>query len=502
MNVKNIEEKIKNIKIKKEWKIAFFSAIIIGLIAHSYIFLNNFPNHDGLYNIYDDQDCSYLGRIFLQWACLPSSYYTLPSVIGVLSITYISITSVILVELFQVKKKINIILISGILILFPTVASSFSYLFTMDGYMLALLLASASVLFTYKYKYGWLLGAIALCLSIGIYQAYLSFAIVLCMIKILFSFINKENEVYKKIIKDIFMLCLGFILYYICLQIILKVQNIELSDYQGANSLGSLNLSNILAGIVHTYKSFFAFFIKAPIFRNNMIIIVLNLIIFGFIIGIYIKEYIKNKLYKNIKITGLIILIVLAMPIAFYIIRVISSDTIYHWLMVYTWCLPYIALVVMFEKFSTIQTIRWIATMCIIFMLFNFYVLSNILYFNVEQKFEKTYSLGIRLVDRIEQCDEYYTGMHVAFIGEISDDYYPPTSLTSEYTITGTEGNFIYFDPYHYESFFRNYFNFTITSATEQEKIELQNTDEFINMKQWPNKDSVKVINNILVVKY
>ena len=75
-------DKIK-IKIKKEWKIAFLATIIIGLITHMFIMVNNLPNHDGLVNIVGNQEHIELGRWFLKFACLFSSYFTIPWIIGI-----------------------------------------------------------------------------------------------------------------------------------------------------------------------------------------------------------------------------------------------------------------------------------------------------------------------------------------------------------------------------------------------------------------------------------
>ena len=43
-------------RVKKEWKIAFLSTFIIGLLVHIYKFTNNLPNHDSLFNYYSSQN--------------------------------------------------------------------------------------------------------------------------------------------------------------------------------------------------------------------------------------------------------------------------------------------------------------------------------------------------------------------------------------------------------------------------------------------------------------
>ena len=210
--------------IKKEWKIAFVSTIIIGLIAHLFVMVNIIPNHDGIFNIYANQNCINLGRFFLQYACGLTSYYTLPWIIGIFSLVTIAITSIMIIELFNIRRKLNIILISGFLVTYPTVASTFAYVYTMDGYMLSLMFATLSVVLAYKYKYGFIIGSIFICISLGIYQAYVSVAILLCILKIMISIIDKhpKKEILIEIAKDLIMLLIGFISYYIILKIMLN----------------------------------------------------------------------------------------------------------------------------------------------------------------------------------------------------------------------------------------------------------------------------------------
>ena len=78
---------------------------------------------------------------------------------------------VLILELGDVSFLCAIVLISGMLVTLPAVASTFAYVFTMDGYMLAVLLSVASVLCVKKSRYGFLPGAVCLAFSQGTYQA-------------------------------------------------------------------------------------------------------------------------------------------------------------------------------------------------------------------------------------------------------------------------------------------------------------------------------------------
>lgn len=149
----------KTMLIKREWKTAVLATWIIGLFAHAYRFFNFLMTWDSLYNIYGAGDTYGLGRWFLPWAGLLSSTFDMPWVNGALSLFFISAAVVLLVELFEMKNGFLISLCAGVIVTFPTVMSTFAYMYTADCYMLAFLMAVAAVFVTCRVKkYGMFLG--------------------------------------------------------------------------------------------------------------------------------------------------------------------------------------------------------------------------------------------------------------------------------------------------------------------------------------------------------
>ena len=249
-------------KIKNTWKIAFVSAFVIGLLIHLPVMLSDIPNHDGLSSMYFDQNMITSGRWFLTVACGFSSYFTIPWVIGLIGMVWLSLASVVLTETMELEDPLTIIGVSGLLVSFPALASTFAYVFTMDGYMMALFLAVLSVLFTKKYKKGWILGGVCLAFSMGIYQAYLPFAILLCVYVILLFFME-EHGVKEKVqytLRYLGMGIAGAVLYYVILQILLKLQGKVLDTYQGINSMeqggSGQGLLTTLKGMYYDFLAF------------------------------------------------------------------------------------------------------------------------------------------------------------------------------------------------------------------------------------------------------
>lgn len=111
-------------KVKNTWKIAFFSAFFLGLLVHMYQFTNYSPNHDGLYNFYGSQNMIGSGRWFLAAACSLSTFFDLPWVIGVVSVTFMALTAAVITEVFGMENPCLIVVCSGLLVSFPAVAET------------------------------------------------------------------------------------------------------------------------------------------------------------------------------------------------------------------------------------------------------------------------------------------------------------------------------------------------------------------------------------------
>ena len=200
MIAENIYLSVKK-RIKAKWILAFIVCLIVGILTYGYIMANHFLTYDSMWNLYSDQDMITSGRQFLKSACSISSYYDLPWLNGVLAIIYLSISAIFLIEIFDVKSYFSVALISAVLVTFPSVISTFCYTYTVDGYMLAVLLAIVAFFLTDRKKWGFIFGIFLLGTSLGIYQAYLAFVMILCILKLLLEILEGKNNrlIYVKI---------------------------------------------------------------------------------------------------------------------------------------------------------------------------------------------------------------------------------------------------------------------------------------------------------------
>lgn len=501
-------------RVKTEYRTAFISAFVVGLLVHLPAFVMDVPNHDGLASIYFDQNMITSGRWFLTVACGISSYFTLPWLIGLVSLLWLSVTAVILIDILQVKSPIHVIIISGLLVAFPSLASTYAYIFTADGYMFGLMLSVLAVWFIKKYPdRGYIPGALCLCFSLGTYQAYLPMTIILAMYAVL-SFYLEEDGIKKKLIYTIKALVMGVIgggLYYLILKLMLKIQGVQLADYQGISSMASAD-SNLLELIKASYVDFAAFILKGGVLFNNLVsaIIFILLVIIWITVAFVIAK--ERYLFGEPLFYLVTLFCIASLPLVFNVIYFVSPEVNYHLIMRFQYALCIIIPLSMLMRRSEEYTSggivdvisQWVVIALGVIMVFNFAITDNIGYSNLQKKYEKTYSYCLRLADRIEQTPGYYTGMPVVLMGVVGDWNYPVTDVTKGVTdnMIGLNGDYLCYKPEDYKSFFANYLGITIEVVDQETVGEIYlNDKKYYELDSFPGEHCTEVVDGVLYVK-
>ncbi|MBQ9141709.1 MAG: glucosyltransferase domain-containing protein [Lachnospiraceae bacterium] len=495
--------------IKREWKVAFLATVMLGLLIHAPMMLQDIPNHDGLDSMHFDQNMITSGRWFLTIACGISSYYTIPWLIGLLAMVYIGLTSVVLVDFLEVKNTAAIVLMSGLLVSFPTLASTFAYVFTMDGYMLGLFLAVLAVWLTKRKRLGFVAGAVCLAFSLGIYQAYLPFAVLLCIYGILMIAMD-GGELKDKLWQALHYLYMGIFGvggYFVILQILLKIQGKEMSSYHGGNSAGTMGASQLLETVKRMYTDFFAFTLKGNVLINNVFSLTVVVLLVLVTVVTMIRLVAMKKWWKGPWLYVLLALLVIGLPISTNIMLLISPEVTYHALMRYQWVLFPILMVAFVTKYGELlikNVLReWGILLTAGVLIWNFVVTDQIAYSNLQKKYEKTYAYCVRLLDRIEQTEGYYQGIPIAMIGVVGEESYPETDITGAVTsnLIGMNEDGLLYTGNNYELFMKHYLGATLNILPPEAMAEMYYSPQYRQMESFPAEDSIRIIDGIMYIK-
>lgn len=513
----NVEEKV-NKWFTQEKKLAFFSTLFLGILIHIIIISNLLLKGDGIVTALYHQSGVYnvsLGRWGILLTEFLRAYIAIPQVTIIISLVIISISVTFLIDLLKLKNKISIFLISLSFSVAPTLMHYFLWPFTADTYCWGILLSILAVRNIYLIKSQILkmfCTTLCIALAVGIYQSHLGFILVLMIIIPVLNLLKGEEI--KKVLKDISYSILGvitgLILYYGITQICLIVFQTDFSSYRGANEVSVLGIIKELPrGIIKTYKTFMEYFAGENIIANsnyNRIFLYSALCLTSLIIMIgTIRKVKQNRIVRTI----LIIIGLILIPIGINIIEIIVPTTSTYIVMCYQYILIFVFLIALLEitnrnylKFSKMLLIT-----CIFVILWTYYLANNASYMTVLLSDNQLEATAIRIIDRIEQQEGYKTWMEICFVGSIDNTKLLRDQKNMyEKSYKNKVGTNLFHKTFSGEQngwkrFLSTYLGFTYYSCSKDDYKEIIESEEFKKMGIFPSKSSVKIINDIMVVK-
>lgn len=329
------------------------------------------------------------------------------------------------------------------------------------------------------------------------------------MIKIL----NEDSlkKLWNYIWKYLVMGIGGYIVYVVSLKIMLNLSGATVSGYQGTDKVLSFPFANIATGIRAAAEDFKMFLRWGHVFTitTSMTIAYIVLILGGIVIYLYC--FIKNKKYKKPLNAIMMIVLTVMIPFSLELIAIMDSTAYIHLLTRFAWVLFFVFSFVMFERnevsllHKNIQKIsRFVCIISGVVLIFEFIVMNNIVSYQMEERYEKSYALCLRIVDRLEQTEGYKTGMEVAVLGGTVDmEYYPPTSVTEELLSAyfGVSGEYCVNSTEKIAEFSKHYLNFSMTTISTEREEMLVNTTEYSELEKFPSSDCIGVIDGVWVIK-
>ena len=497
-------------RLRKEWKIAFFSVIIIGLIAHGYKFTNTLLNHDSLYNGYHSQNMTNLGRWFLSVACGFGGYFDLPWINGLLSLFWIGLTAAVIADIFEIHNPLTLILTGGLLVTFPCITNTFFYEYTADGYMLSMLLAALTLrlsLIGDSNPSHFFFAVLCICFSCGIYQAYVSFAILLSMCYLLWHFLTTEptnREIWRWIGKEVTIYLCGMILYLILWKLCQAFMSIQSSGYQGINQLGTgiFNAESFLVGIKETVHVLAQFFLGSNIFSSgitgyaffNLVTLALMLIVFT----VGAKQC--GIIHKPLQLVLTFVCVILT-PFVICIWRFLSPDVVYHTLMLQSICIFFLFTVFLCDRFFG-KKVRSVFMLFFAVLIFRFALQANASYYKMDQCMEHSRATAIEMLTRIHQTDGSERATRIAFLGGGDQSLVSAGDpevfelLVNAHQIHTT----LIFDNFYAPQYLRRVQGVSWQSVTEEE---LANYEDLYasEMDTWPGRDAIRIVDETILIR-
>ncbi len=500
-----------NAYILPEWKVCFITAILAGLFAHLYKITNWLPNWDSLVFRYDEQNMIAMGRWFLPVVCSVSSFYDLPFLNGIIAIVFHALGAVCICKKLNVQKKITAGLIGAVIVSFPTVTSVMMYNYVADGYSIAFFLSTLAALYMTQEKPKYLLSAVLIALSTGIYQAYITVTIMLVLFHLIDEMIFKKADFRVVVKKAVSMFLSGVFavaLYGIILKVILGVFSVELLDYQGANATASLSNIDLLASLYVVKETFIKCFFDLSGGVN--VYIALNSIVLIFTLVHYLKCIVNNKIYKNPANIFMIIVLSVLLIFGAGALAFVNAGVDYHNLMLMGYSVFYLMFLIIYERGAETKENHtaikcWLVLLTSLVIVANQVVISNVSYHKAQIAYEKSYGVLVRIADRIEQTPGTENCDKILVIGALDNSDAYSVNLTPD--ITGiTDGYIIRADDEIVgqsvlASSLNDYCDKNYKFVSGEEKKTLAQKEKVKSMEKWPSRDCVAIIDDTVVIK-
>lgn len=498
-------------------KLCFASSMVLGFAAHMFAFTNKLPNHDDIGHLFEAGYGTYSGRWLLPSVLELDGSFSIPWLIGLLGLLCLAGTVCLTAALLRIRRPLECIVTAALMTSFPTVAGTFSYMFTADAYFLGLLLAACGAWAASRMpKSGIPLGAAAICLSMGIYQAYFPVAAALCVGTLIFDVLDGKMSFKALIIKGVKQaaaLALGMAAYIVIVKI--TTRETGLVDYMGLSTMGQIKLSELPGLIFKSYKEYLSFFLKND--SGFHFWFIKYIVPLSGLCAAALLVLLLSKSKPGAARSLLVIVLVILYPLACHLIYVMTAGGEVHDLMRYGTVLLPVATVALagyacrsyLDLSVSAQWLRAIACWTILGSMaltaYSYMVADNKIYLKMELSYEQAYAYSNRLLSAIESCSGYERGLPVALVGSGTTEQsamYPTPQLDSIF-VTGAASLRDFRISYTYGDFLRFYLGFPDPVYLDGSDIvkALSERPEVKAMPLYPQAGSIRIIDNTVVVK-
>ena len=519
-------EKVKKY-FNKDRKSIFILTFIFGIITHFLLLTNLIMSQDGLLMGIHYTAGAYeaaLGRWGIDMLDSIRNNISLPFITTIISIILMGFINILIIELLEIKSKIFRFLTILSVVVSPGLCMTLLYVYTADVYLFAMLFSVLSVYALYKIKpqkLAIIISIISFILTLSTYQSYIGITVGLILMVSVKRLLSQENtavETVKEIIFRAVIIVISALLYLVLTKIILAMNNIEMSTYGGMNQISLTTiLATLIPSIKIAYFSFIKYFFGDGIILNRtwqrdkiylifFILFALTMLIL-FIRGIKNKESQKTFLCNYV----LSVVIIILLPIALNLVIILAPGNEIYFLTSTQMMLMIPFLFTIFElindKNSISNLLNWGISIVSFLIMFTYLLSIIVTYQTLELSFNQAKSIANRVIDEMEECEGYMSDMPVLFAGVVDDVNFPKTFDLYNFAITNTLKTSIFHGTYHGQQgtwgdlvnlFCGKYLKF----CEDYQYYTIVNSADFEEMNIFPGKNSVKIIDDVMVVKF
>ncbi len=486
------------LRVWRENRLPFLSALGFGFVAHAFLFTNKIPVDDDLPNLFNKGATWVSGRYGLELTRLFLPDVSMPWIYGLMALFVLSLAVCLIMRIFHIQSRALQLLLAGVFVSFPAETGTLCYMFTAVPYALALLLTVTGVWVYVEDRRGkWLLAPLLIAFSCSIYQGYFAFAASFCVI-LMVRALAVENRGAPAVFSDglqmLGMLLLSAALYGLVIVIASRILGLPLLS-EALNSRQSLPLRIAVA-----YSAWLKTLLAGTFAYLNTLSARLCCLLLLLVAGASLLLRLGKHPPEG-KTLALLALCLFLFPLSCYCLYLLADNSYIHALALYPFASLFVLCAVLLDGTGTPAAKRLNHAGCLgmaLLLLYQIYF-ANAFYLRAKLQYENTAALYTAVVSEVLALPGFDGQSRVALIGQPSagrtrfDDQFD----FDRFTLPGVNIT----DLRQAENVISVYLGFDLPYASELEKLEISVSPDFAVMPVWPYTGSVRKFGDIVAVK-
>ncbi len=482
------------------------STVVCSMAAHGFLFTNEFFSHDsasGFTYATDVINVFYIsiGRFLIPVYDLIKGCAAAPWLIGILFIIWMSLSSFFICEILEIKGSVLSCLASGILCTnMALTLTGATYVYCLDDYAFALFTAVLALYFFKKSGWAALLGVIFLAVSLAFYQPYFSVTIALAFLCVMKSFASGKHagKTVLEGLKYIALSLLSFLVYYgvwtaVTIRLSIAKERVD-------ESLLSGGIKSIWTSVETANSAFWDFLFDAN-GELGYLLPAVHVILLLFIIAAVMVRLCDKKVPVLNRV--LFAVLVLLIPTVFESACIMMPGNS-HGLTMFAREFIYITAILCVPQFFPEKpAFKAIVSGLLCLVFWQHTAAANQVYLKKELEKNNTIALANRIITRIEETEGYVPGLTtVSFVGSLDKNEHfsrgwPSFKSYNHFdSLTGLWHS--YSATYNIDAYIYYYMNYPLYIRPASD---FSSSKEVQKMPIYPNKGSVKMIDDSVVVK-
>lgn len=426
-----------NLSRRQLLKFCLIAGMLLGMLAHGFMFANKIPNHDDMKYGTDLTGAGLeSGRFALYFFWKLLSTMSVPWLNGVLGVLFLSLAAWLVCDAFSLNRVWQAGGLICVLIVYPVNVSIFCYMYEAHAFSLGILLAMAAPWMIRRARLGYLWAALCILLSTGVYQSFLMLAIGMLILLVIHRTAYEQERsgwmAWRFAIGCAATAVAGLLLYFGVIALLTRVGGVVLNEYQSINQMGTLDIAALPSKLLTAWNTVWDHYLwDMPDYTTRLMRLVqIVLVALGY--GWLIVRTALSAVRGRWGHAALLAVCGLLLPLAAAGIFMMGDNIDAHQLTLYS-LIVILLLAVVCASCETLrpgkQTLRRLcavvlATACLGYG-YQFTVLDNQAYYQMYSSFTRISHAMNRLALRIEEQPQYRPGLRIATVGFMSSEDTP-----------------------------------------------------------------------------